>query len=229
MGVIIAQSRSTAHVVRLFGALIVLLFIMGLALGAIRMRGGPVPATSPYGGLTAVAPAPPVTAAEVPGASSVVAPIVPAAPQPPADAIDVAQLVAAPPGPSVPPPLPAPPAGPSDTREPHARVIPLTKTAPDSAPLPAPQPVRAAAPVTPPPMAEARPSAPTRAVPATSAGGGVNINTASVDTLNHLPGAGRIGRTIVRHRPYASIKDLLDHRVLRASDYARIKPLLTAE
>lgn len=228
MGVIIAQSRSTAHVVRLFGALIVFLLVMGLALGAIRMRGGNSGAASPYGGLTAVAPAPLVTAAEVPGASSVIAPIVQAAspPQPaPAD-LSVTTPVAA-----VPAKPPSPAAVvPDTTLAPQARVIPLTKTAPDAAPLPAPQSSRrAAAPVPPTDTVEPRPSPPTRAIAQTTAGGGVNINTASVDTLNHLPGAGRIGRTIVRHRPYTSIKDLLDHRVLRASEYARIKPLLTAE
>lgn len=223
MGVIIAQSRSTAHVVRLFGALIVFLLVMGLALGAIRMRGGPARSTSPYGGLTAVAPAPLVTAAEVPGASSVVAPIIPAARQP-THVPDPTPVVEAPPR----PPAPAVAVAPAEALDAPARVIPLTKTAPGDAPLPAPQPTRqAAAPVTPPAPAEARPSPPTRT--GATPGGGVNINTASVETLNHLPGAGRIGRAIVRHRPYASIKDLLDHRVLRAREYARIKPLLTVE
>lgn len=52
---------------------------------------------------------------------------------------------------------------------------------------------------------------------------GLNINTASVDDLDHIPGAGRIGRTIVRHRPYRKIEDLVEKRVLRMSAFQRIQ------
>lgn len=57
----------------------------------------------------------------------------------------------------------------------------------------------------------------------------VNINTASIDALNGIPGAGRIGRTIASHRPYASVEDLLRKRVVRKSVYDRIKDEIAAE
>ena len=60
-------------------------------------------------------------------------------------------------------------------------------------------------------------------------GHAININTASVEQLNHIPGAGRIGKTIARHRPYASVQDLVDHRVLRASEFARIRSKITTD
>lgn len=52
---------------------------------------------------------------------------------------------------------------------------------------------------------------------------GIDINTASADDLDHIPGAGRIGRTIVRHRPYRKIEDLVDKRVLRMGAFQRIQ------
>ncbi len=58
--------------------------------------------------------------------------------------------------------------------------------------------------------------------------GGLNINRASVEALNRLEG-GRIGETIARHRPYASIEDLVRKRVLRRSVFDRIKAKIAAE
>lgn len=57
----------------------------------------------------------------------------------------------------------------------------------------------------------------------------LNLNTASVDALNQIPGAGRIGRTIASHRPYRSVEDLLTKRVVRKSVYDRIKDQVAAE
>jgi hypothetical protein len=56
----------------------------------------------------------------------------------------------------------------------------------------------------------------------------VDLNTASVDELNALRGAGRIGRAIVRGRPYGSVEDLVKKRVLNRSVFARVKDQVTA-
>jgi len=48
------------------------------------------------------------------------------------------------------------------------------------------------------------------------------LNSASVEELNQL-GAGRVGRAIVRGRPYTSAEDLVRKRVLNRSRFARIK------
>jgi DNA uptake protein ComE-like DNA-binding protein len=58
---------------------------------------------------------------------------------------------------------------------------------------------------------------------------GVNLNTASIDALNQIPGAGRIGRMIASHRPYHSVEDLLKKRVIRKSVYERIKDQVAAD
>ena len=58
---------------------------------------------------------------------------------------------------------------------------------------------------------------------------GVDINKASEDTLDHLPGAGRIGRAIVRHRPYRKIEDLVQKRVLRMTAFQRIQSLIKVD
>lgn len=58
---------------------------------------------------------------------------------------------------------------------------------------------------------------------------GLNLNTASIDALNQIPGAGRIGRTIASHRPYRSVEDLLTKRVVKKSVYERIKAQVAAE
>lgn len=57
----------------------------------------------------------------------------------------------------------------------------------------------------------------------------LNLNTASVEALNQIPGAGRIGRMIASHRPYRSVEDLLAKRVIRKSVYDRIKDQVAAE
>ncbi len=57
----------------------------------------------------------------------------------------------------------------------------------------------------------------------------ININNASIEALNHLPGAGRIGQAIASHRPYHSVEDLLKKRVVRRNVYDQIKGQLAAQ
>ncbi len=54
-------------------------------------------------------------------------------------------------------------------------------------------------------------------------GAAVNINNASVQVLDHLRGGGHIGQAIARHRPYRSIEELVNKRVLRRDVYDQIK------
>ncbi|MCB5175359.1 helix-hairpin-helix domain-containing protein [Microvirga sp. SM9] len=54
-----------------------------------------------------------------------------------------------------------------------------------------------------------------------------DLNAASLEELNSLRGGGRIGKAIVRGRPYASVEDLVKKRVLNRSVYARIKDQVT--
>jgi DNA uptake protein ComE-like DNA-binding protein len=58
--------------------------------------------------------------------------------------------------------------------------------------------------------------------------GAVDINVASVEMLDHIDGAGRIGRAIARHRPYRSVEDLVRKRVIRKDVFERIKGQLAA-
>jgi hypothetical protein len=55
----------------------------------------------------------------------------------------------------------------------------------------------------------------------------IDLNTAPLNQLNALRGAGLIGRAIVRGRPYASAEDLVKKRVLNRSTYVRIKSQIT--
>lgn len=57
----------------------------------------------------------------------------------------------------------------------------------------------------------------------------VDINNAPVEAMDHLPGAGRIGLAIARHRPYRSVEDLLTKRVVRRSVYEKIRMQLAAQ
>ena len=51
----------------------------------------------------------------------------------------------------------------------------------------------------------------------------VDLNTASLEILNSLPGAGPIGRAVINGRPYASAEELVTKKVLRRSTYEKIK------
>lgn len=94
----------------------------------------------------------------------------------------------------------------------------------DPSPEPVPPPVARTAPAPPPPdpVAEAEENAPPAAVAL------IDLNTASLAELNGLKGGGAIGRTIIQHRPYASVDQLLSKRVLNRATYQRIKDQVTA-
>jgi DNA uptake protein ComE-like DNA-binding protein len=51
----------------------------------------------------------------------------------------------------------------------------------------------------------------------------VNINTAPADAINKIPGSRRVGHAIAAHRPYRTIDDLVRRRILRDSDFQRLK------
>ena len=56
----------------------------------------------------------------------------------------------------------------------------------------------------------------------------VNINTAGLKELDSLPGIGpAYGQSIIDHRPYSNIEELLSKGSLRKSDYEKIKNLVT--
>ena len=64
--------------------------------------------------------------------------------------------------------------------------------------------------------------------PAPAGRGGIDLNSASVEALNHL-GGGHIGQSIVKHRPYSSVEDLVKKRVVRRSVYDQIKGQVAAQ
>lgn len=96
-------------------------------------------------------------------------------------------------------------------------VVAAPQPAPAADPAPAPDPVVVAA-------AESD----TQPATDTGAGHGINLNNASIDALNHL-GGGHIGQTIVKHRPYHSVEDLVKKRVVRRSVYEQIKNQVAAD
>ena len=52
----------------------------------------------------------------------------------------------------------------------------------------------------------------------------VNINTASIDQLDTLPGIGKVtGQKIIQNRPYQSLEDLLNKKIVNKSVYEKIK------
>lgn len=55
----------------------------------------------------------------------------------------------------------------------------------------------------------------------------IDLNRASLEELNRLPGVGLIGRAIMSGRPYRSPEDLLDRRILNRRDFARIRSYVT--
>lgn len=55
-------------------------------------------------------------------------------------------------------------------------------------------------------------------------GGLVNINTASLSQLDSLPGIGQVyGQSIIEHRPYSNIEELMSRGVLKTGVYEKIK------
>ena len=108
---------------------------------------------------------------------------------------------------------------------PVARATPAPAVAATMPTPPAPPPSQAPAPPPPPPspaageaeIGTAESGAEPRAVAL------VDLNTAGVADLNRLKGGGAIGRSIVAHRPYASVDQLLSKRVLSRAVYQRIR------
>ena len=55
----------------------------------------------------------------------------------------------------------------------------------------------------------------------------VNINTATLQTLDTLPGIGQVyGGKIIEQRPYSNIEELLSKKVIPQSTYEKIKNLI---
>jgi DNA uptake protein ComE-like DNA-binding protein len=54
-------------------------------------------------------------------------------------------------------------------------------------------------------------------------GGTLDLNRATAEELDKLPGAARIGKAIVRGRPYSAPDDLVRKRILTKEAFARIK------
>ena len=56
----------------------------------------------------------------------------------------------------------------------------------------------------------------------------ININTASLGQLDSLPGIGPVyGQSIIEHRPYSNVEELLSKGALRPSVYQKIKDKVT--
>lgn len=119
-----------------------------------------------------------------------------------------------------------------------AKPAPAPAPAPSAAarPEPAPVPARPVDPPPPPPRAaEPPPPPPAPLDPAEAAAENapaaavalLDLNTATLAELNGLKGGGAIGRTIIGHRPYTSVEQLLSKRVLNRATYQRIKDQVT--
>ncbi len=65
-------------------------------------------------------------------------------------------------------------------------------------------------------------------LPSAPASPRVDLNTATLEELNKLNGAGLIGRAIMRGRPYTTPEDLLKKRVINRATYERIKDQIAA-
>lgn len=58
----------------------------------------------------------------------------------------------------------------------------------------------------------------------------ININTASLEELDQLPGVGKVtAQKIIQNRPYQSVEELLTKKVLKKNLYEKIKDSLTAK
>lgn len=56
----------------------------------------------------------------------------------------------------------------------------------------------------------------------------MNINTATLEMLDTLPGIGPVyGQSIIDHRPYSNVEDLLQKEALKENLYKKIKDLVT--
>jgi competence protein ComEA len=56
----------------------------------------------------------------------------------------------------------------------------------------------------------------------------ININTASLGELDSLPGIGPVyGQSIIEHRPYSNVEELLSKGALKSSVYQKVKDLVS--
>jgi competence protein ComEA len=56
----------------------------------------------------------------------------------------------------------------------------------------------------------------------------ININTASFSQLDSLPGIGQVyGQSIIEHRPYSTLGELVSNGAIKQSLFDKIKNLLT--
>jgi|SRR6516162_1738972 len=80
------------------------------------------------------------------------------------------------------------------------------------------------------PPAVAAPSAPGKATAkSTPAGELVDINSASAEELDKLPGVGPArAKAIIEHRPYGGKDDLLNRKIIPSNVYAQIKDKIIA-
>src|SRR5918911_2667575 len=109
---------------------------------------------------------------------------------------------------------------------PGAQVVVAARTMP-TGPSPPVAPASAAPPPSPERVAQAAPAETVERAAVAEAPGPqlLDINTASSDELDRL--AGRIGKAIVRGRPYQSIDDLVSKRVLNRGTFGQIKDRIT--
>ena len=71
---------------------------------------------------------------------------------------------------------------------------------------------------------------PTPASDALGASEKININTASLEQLDTLSGIGKItGQKIIQNRPYQSIDDLLNNKIVGKSVFEKIKNLIATD
>ncbi|MCL4374494.1 helix-hairpin-helix domain-containing protein [Patescibacteria group bacterium] len=57
----------------------------------------------------------------------------------------------------------------------------------------------------------------------------IDINSATLDELDGLPGIGQVtGENIIKNRPYQNVSDLLDKKIVKSNVYEAIKTLITA-
>lgn len=56
----------------------------------------------------------------------------------------------------------------------------------------------------------------------------INVNTASLAQLDSLPGIGPVyGQSIIEHRPYSNVEELLSKGALKSSVYQKVKDLVS--